>query len=780
MITINTSCRICRSTSLSKILDLGDQPPANAFLRAKEDAAKEQRFPLQAFLCNDCHLFQLIHVVDKSLLFSDYIYFSSGMPKLSDHFRRYADDVVTRYIKDTSDLIVEIGSNDGILLEYLAKQNRRVLGVDPAKNIAPIAESRNVPTIVDFFSEALAHTIATTHGRAMAIIGNNVVAHINDYHDLGRAIKTLLHPNGIFVFEAPYLIDMFENLAFDTIYHEHLNFLAVRPLKRWAEMYDLEIVNAEITPAQGQSLRVFVGHRGAHPVEPSVSSCIEKEFALGLHTLSSYHELRDRIEAAKEKTSALLHKLKSERKKIAAYGAPAKGNTVLNYYGIGAELIDCALDDLPSKQGTWTPGTHIPVVDRETAFAQKPDCFFLLAWNYKTIIMEKERAFLESGGIFVLPTGETIQQEPKRNERPLPPPPTFQKTPLRPWILVTGGAGFIGSNFIRLLYTTRPDIKIINLDLLTYCGNRNNLLDIEERERLVPEHDRRYLFVHGDICNSDLIQRLLITYPIGAVVNFAAESHVDRSLCSSYDFIRTNIFGVHTLLEAVRVHAVPRFVHISTDEIYGDLENGGSATELAPLNPSNPYSASKASADVLVRSYIRSYDIPALIIRGSNNVGPYQYPEKLVPLAISNLQERQPIPVHGDGRHIRSWLFVEDFCRAIDLVTFEGRPKEIYNASGFEQTNLDILGRVHTAMKIEEPLAQFLRHTNDRPGADRRYAPSSEKIQRELGWKPNVSCDTMIETTVAWYIKNEPWWHALKQEPVFAEHYERQKEARYY
>ncbi|OGH70399.1 MAG: hypothetical protein A2754_03515 [Candidatus Magasanikbacteria bacterium RIFCSPHIGHO2_01_FULL_47_8] len=405
---INTRCRICRGQNLTKVLDLGSQPLANAFLQPEDISAPEPIFPLEMYVCTDCYLAQLIHVVDKEVLFTNYIYFSSGMPKLSDHFREYAEDIITRFLKP-NDLVVELGSNDGILLQFFKDRAFRPLGIDPAKNIAILANACGIPTIAEFFSEPLAGYINKIAGQAKAIIGNNVVAHINDYQDLGRAIKTLLHPDGVFVFEAPYLIDMFENITFDTIYHEHLSFLAIYPLTRLFEQFGLEIFEVQVVPAQGQSLRVFVGRTGAHPIDASVNTCLDKEISLGLRRLEAYQAMAKKIVECKERVTKLIYELRNQGKRLAAYGAPAKGNTLLNYYAIGPALLDFALDELSSKNGLYTPGQHLPVIDRETANKQAPDYYFLLAWNYRKVILEKEASFLARGGAFILPTGEIIR-----------------------------------------------------------------------------------------------------------------------------------------------------------------------------------------------------------------------------------------------------------------------------------------------------------------------------------------------------------------------------------
>ena len=346
-------------------------------------------------------------------------------------------------------------------------------------------------------------------------------------------------------------------------------------------------------------------------------------------------------------------------------------------------------------------------------------------------------------------------------------------------ILVCGGAGFIGSNFIRHLYHAYPGYQIYNLDLLTYSGDRENLKDLEQAEDAVPLSDRRYHFIHGDICDGALLERLFSDHNFDVVVNFAAESHVCRSLHSSFDFIRTNLGGVHTLIERCRISKTPRFMQISTDEVYGDVAEGFS-TEDHPLCPSNPYSASKAGADLLIKAYMRSHKLAAVIIRGSNNFGPFQYPEKLIPLAVTNFLENKKVPVHGTGENVRCWVHVMDFCRAIDVVLHQGEDGHIYNVGGTSKTNLEILTAIRQALRLDGDLDDYIIHTDDRPGADMRYGVEDEKIRQQLGWTPLQDFDQDIKDTVQWYVDQRDWWESIKEKQMFIDHYRRQERADYY
>ena len=335
----------------------------------------------------------------------------------------------------------------------------------------------------------------------------------------------------------------------------------------------------------------------------------------------------------------------------------------------------------------------------------------------------------------------------------------------------------MGSNFVRHMYTRYPKARIWNLDLLTYAGNKENLLDIEKVEAAKKDDEKRYTFVHGDICDAALLEKLFKANKFDLVVHFAAESHVDRSVFNVADFIRTNIEGTRHLMEAVQRHKAKRFVHISTDEIYGDVKNGFS-DERAPLEPSNPYATSKAGADLLVQSYIKTFKIPAVIVRGSNNYGPYQYPEKLIPLAISNLIEGKKIPVHGAGDQVRSWVHVNDFCTAVDIVSHYAPLYCIYNVSGEQRTNLEVLKSIASA--LEKNLDDHKEHVTDRPAADSRYAVSGKKIETELGWKRAETFDTAIPKLVTWYLDNKPWWKRIKEKSEYSNHYEKQAKAQWY
>lgn len=327
-------------------------------------------------------------------------------------------------------------------------------------------------------------------------------------------------------------------------------------------------------------------------------------------------------------------------------------------------------------------------------------------------------------------------------------------------ILVTGGAGFIGSNFIRYILNKYPNYQIINLDLLTYAGNLDNLKDVEKNPH--------YRFVKGDICDKNLVNKLI--KEVEAVIHFAAETHVDRSILGPSEFLRTNVFGTYTLLEAAKEAKISRFIQIGTDEEYGSAPKGY-FKESDPLNPSNPYSVSKAAASLLSLSYFRTYNLPVIVLRPTNNFGPYQYPEKIIPLFITNLLENKPIPLYGYGLNRRDWLFVLDNCRAIDLVLHSGKIGEIYNlgAKDNEISNVELTCLIVERLKKPTHLIKFVK---DRPGHDFRYALDTRKIE-ELGFYPEYNLEKGLETTIKWYQENQWWWKKLKNKE-FEKYYQQQ------
>ena len=315
-------------------------------------------------------------------------------------------------------------------------------------------------------------------------------------------------------------------------------------------------------------------------------------------------------------------------------------------------------------------------------------------------------------------------------------------------VLITGGAGFIGSNFVRYFLVTREDVRVVNFDKLTYAGNLESLEDVVTNPR--------YTFIKGDICDRTEVETAFTKFDIDTVIHFAAESHVDRSILGSAVFVQTNVVGTHTLLDVAKDRGVDRFIHVSTDEVYGSLGDAGKFTETTPLHPNSPYAASKASSDLLALSYQHTHGLPVIVTRCSNNYGPYQFPEKLIPLMIVNAFVDKPLPVYGDGLNVRDWLYVEDHCSAIDMVLAKGKVGEVYNMGGNnEWKNIDIVKLILQHLGKPQSLINFVK---DRPGHDRRYAMDATKMKNELGWQPSHTFENGIKETIEWYRQKESWW----------------------
>jgi SAM-dependent methyltransferase len=396
-------CRICKNKKLEKILDLGKMPLANAFLDKNQISQKEISYPLRVVWCESCGLIQIDEIVPPEVLFKNYIYVSGTSEALRKHFEGLATEVVTNFKLNSESLVIDIGSNDGTLLKEFKKHGLKVLGVEPAVNIAKIAEENGIKTISNFFSVDIAKKIVRENGKAEVITATNVVAHTNDLDGLLKGVSYLLKDDGVFVIEVPYLVDLLENVEFDTIYHEHLSYFAVRPLKKFFGEHDFKIINVERVKIHGGTIRVFVSKKKSrYNISKNVNKLILLEKKKKMHEVTVYKNFAGQVKKLKKDLVSLLQRLKSENKKVIGYGAAAKGNTLLNYYHIGPELIEFIADLNPMKQNKFTPGTNIPVYSPEQIYEAKPDYMLILAWNFADEIMKQQLKFKEMGGKFII------------------------------------------------------------------------------------------------------------------------------------------------------------------------------------------------------------------------------------------------------------------------------------------------------------------------------------------------------------------------------------------
>ncbi len=398
------SCLICGNARLIKYLDLGKSALANSYLKKRDLKTSELKVPLRVFYCPQCHLAQLVDRVDRKMLFEEYAYFSSTSPQLHAHFKQYAHEVYTNFPKQAKKLTVEIASNDGILLRYFKEWGAPILGIDPAKNVARAANKNEITTLPLFFSDRVAQRILKKYGTAGVITANNVLAHTDDLRGIIKGVKKLLDPNGVFVFEAQYLGDLIKKNEFDNTYHEHICYFSLAPLLTLLRSEGLDIFDVKHVDTQGGSLRVYAGHAPLlFPVDKSVQSILRAEKRNGLYDVNTYKKFGAQPLKIKSDLVTLLKKLKKQGKKIVGYGAAAKGNTLLQYCDIDATIIDYIVDNAPSKQETYTPGSHIPIVAPDVFKNDTPDYVLLLAWNYADSIMEKEAWIKKHGGAFIKP-----------------------------------------------------------------------------------------------------------------------------------------------------------------------------------------------------------------------------------------------------------------------------------------------------------------------------------------------------------------------------------------
>jgi novobiocin biosynthesis protein NovU/D-mycarose 3-C-methyltransferase len=395
-------CRICQRPNLETFLSLGPMPLANSFLKQEQLNEPELHYPLDVVFCSNCGLVQLAQVVDPEIMFKDYAYQTGTSMPMREHFARLAETTMQKFKISERSLIMDIGSNDGTLLEYFQKANMRILGIEPAANIAELALSRGIDTLVDFFDRNLADRIRKEHGRPSVILATNVFAHVNDLDDFVDAVNILIADDGVFVIEVPYLMDMIARVEFDTIYHEHLSYFAVRPLVTLFSKFGMNIVDVEKVGVHGGSLRLYV-QKSPASVGANVNELLRKEKEADIDSLATYNKFAQDTDRIREELTALLTSLKKQGAKITAYGATAKGNTLLNYCKIGTDLLEYVSDTTPFKQGCYTPGMHIPVFSESRFHESPPDYALLLAWNYAEEILHKENRYRQAGGKFIIP-----------------------------------------------------------------------------------------------------------------------------------------------------------------------------------------------------------------------------------------------------------------------------------------------------------------------------------------------------------------------------------------
>ncbi|MBP9691204.1 class I SAM-dependent methyltransferase [Candidatus Woesebacteria bacterium] len=398
------NCRICGSTDLHEFLSLNSMPIPNGFIPKKDLEKLEFHFPLKVCVCKKCWLVQLTHVIPADIMFKNYLYIPSTSTTVIEHFHEFAKSVVQRFSLKKKSLVIDIGSNDGILLSHFKKKGVPILGIDPAENLVKVANKEGIRTECAFFTEDFARSVEQKYGKASVISATNVIAHIDDLQNVMGGVSALLEDEGVFIMEAPYLVDLLERNEFDTIYHEHLSYFSVFPLQQLVQLHGLRIIDVQKQQIHGGSIRVFITQdQSSHEIHPRVEKYIIEEKAKGLHNLTTYDQFAVRVKTVRKDLLSFLKRLKKEGKTIAGYGAAAKGNVLMNYCSIDSSLLDFVVDSIPYKQGKYTPGTHVPIISEDKLIKKMPDYTLILAWNFADEIIKKNTDYSERGGRFIIP-----------------------------------------------------------------------------------------------------------------------------------------------------------------------------------------------------------------------------------------------------------------------------------------------------------------------------------------------------------------------------------------
>lgn len=760
-----TSCHFCESKRLVKVFDLGKTPPANSFLKKKDLKKHEGDFPLQVYFCKKCSLLQLGHIVDPEILFKHYVYVSSTSPVFVKHFEDYAKSVFKKFRLNKKSLVIDIGSNDGILLKPFKSLGSQVLGVDPAENIAKVATREGIPTLPKFFDTALAQEIANKYGEAEVITANNVFAHTRDLSEIVKGVKVLLKKNGVFIFEVAYLGDFLEKNLFDTVYHEHLYYHSVAPLVKFFKSHQMKVFNVERVSTHGGSIRVYVKkNTGKHKIKDSVKGLVREEIQKGLNKEKTYKEFAKKIKANKEDLTKLLRNLKEQGKKVVGYGAPAKGNTLLNYFGINSKMLDYIVDDSPLKQGLFTPGTHIPVVSSEKLNkSPRPDYVLILAWNFAESIMDKLSEFSENGGKFIVPVPTPTVISDKRFisksiiEEDLSAiikgiGKDAQKLSGKT-VLISGGSGFLGSYINQTINLLNQKVltkkcKVISID--------NYITGSEKRNFIGPLDDKYFQFIYQDVRLP-----MLIADKVDYVIHAAGLASPYYYQKYPLETIESAVVGAKNLLEIARTKNVTGFLFFSSSEIYGDPDPKHVPTpetyagHVSSVGPRACYDESKRLGETLSLVYHQQFGVPIKIVRPFNVYGPGMRPNdyRVIPTFLHRSLTGQPLPVHGKGTQTRTFCYVTDAIIAFFKVLLSGRPGEVYNV-GNDKPELTMyeLAKIVVDKVGGKAEVKVVDYPSSYPaGEPQRRCPDLTKITKELNYVPQVDLESGLTRSIDWF-----------------------------
>lgn len=763
-VTRLSSCRICKNKNIKKALSLGSTPLANSFLTKKLLDSPEPFFPLEVNFCPRCGHLQLGHAVSPDLLFKNYVYVSSTSPVFVAHFEEYAKSVFKKFKLKNKSLVVDIGSNDGILLKPFKKLGVKVLGIDPAEEIANKATKEGIETLAVYFNQQISNEITKKYGKADVITANNVFAHVYDIDKLTKAVKVLLKPNGVFVIEVPYLVDFLQKNLFDTIYHEHLSYYALKPLTVFFERLGMKVFDVQRTGSHGGSIRVFVKNKeGKHKIQKSLKDLIKNEKEYGLHLFETYLDFGKKIKKNKIKLVKILNELKINGKKIVGYGAPAKGNTLLNYFGIGEDVLDYIVDDSPLKQNLYTPGTHIPVVSSEHLEKSKPDYILILAWNFAESIMDKLSSFSESGGGFILPAPIPTIINGQKSAAKLVIDEDLQKIVKEigkdakklegKTLLISGGSGFLGSYINKTIqqlnsYVLKKPCKVISIDNYITGSDKNNFLGQID--------DKNFEFIFHDIRLPILIKK-----DVDFIIHAAGLASPYYYQKWPLETIESAVVGAKNLLELARMKKVESFFFFSSSEIYGDPDSKHVPTpetyagHVSSVGPRACYDESKRLTETLCQVYHQQFNVPTKVVRPFNIYGPGMKIKdyRVIPTFISRGITDKVLPVHAGGKQTRTFCYISDALVGFFKVLLSGKSGEVYNV-GNEKPEVTMMQLANLIAKIlaNGSKAKAIEYPSSYPaGEPQRRCPDLTKIKSHLNYEARINLEDGLDRTISWF-----------------------------
>jgi nucleoside-diphosphate-sugar epimerase len=734
------------------VLSLGSTPPANAFLKNGEIGKPEQFFPLDLYFCKHCSFVQLLDIVSPELLFRNYVYLSSVSTSFVAHFEELAETICNRFNLSAGSLIADIGSNDGILLRPLKERGMRVVGVDPATKIAELATKSGIETIGEFFTPEIAKKIAAEKGHAKIVTATSVFPHIDNLDSFVAAVRNLLSADGIFIIEAYYLVDLLEKNLFDTIYHEHLSYFTVRTIAHLLGRLGMEVFDVEKTNTHGGSLRIFAQKAGGpYPVQLSLRRFLTDESRRNLDSTSTYIDFARRLEEGKKGLKQVLTELRASGKRVAGYGAAAKANTLLNYFGITSEILEYIVDDSPWKQGLYTPGTHIPVVSSDELRKREPDYILILAWNFANSIMNKYMHL----GKFIIPVPRpiVINDVVDQDLYLIADAVSDEAAVLEgKTLLITGGSGFIGSYIVATLsflnehYFKKP-CRVISLDNHIIGKMNNNIRDLKDENVIFMEHDVR--------------NPIKVDEPVHYIISAAGIASPVYYQKFPIETIEGTIFGLKNSLELARQKNARSLLYFSSSEIYGDPDPNFIPTpehyrgNVSPIGPRACYDEPKRVGETMCMAYYRVHNVPVKIVRPFNVYGPGMSPSdyRVIPTFLSRGLDGRNLPIHGSGEQTRTFCYVADAIIAFFKVLLSNRNGEVYNV-GNDKEEISMKALADTiAMTIFENKinGQLIEYPNSYPQDEvRRRCPDLTKIRQDLDYRPTVDLKSGLKKTALW------------------------------